>query len=65
MTGMENYDNLANNYGDYLTAAQAAEYLAISENLVYTLLKKRQLKGRKIGRSWRITKARIIEYLER
>ena len=65
MTGMENYDNLVNNYGDFLTAAQAAEYLAISESLVYTLLKKRQLKGRKIGRSWRITKARIIEYLER
>ena len=64
MIGMENYSDLYTNYGDYLTVEQVATYLAVSENLVYTLLKKRRLKGRKIGRAWRIPKARIVEYLE-
>jgi len=62
---MEKHIALIRNYGDYLTVEQTAEYLGVSKGLIYTLLRKRRIKGRKVGRSWRISKLHIINFLEK
>ena len=61
----ERYAELYRNYGDVLTVMQLAEYLGISSNTAYTLLRKRRIRGRRIGGLWRITRKNIIEYLEK
>lgn len=42
---------------------QVAEYMRVSTTTVYTLLQSGKLHGTKIGRSWRVTKEAIVEYL--
>lgn len=46
-----------------LTVAQAAEYLKVCEKTVRRLISKQQLAASKVGRSWRIQKIDIDEYL--
>lgn len=49
---------------DIMTVKDAAEYLGMSLNTMYKLLKKRKIPGRKIGYQWRISKATLDRFLE-
>jgi excisionase family DNA binding protein len=49
---------------DLLSPAQAAQLLGVSEADVMAVLASGELKGRKIGASWRITRAALEEYLK-
>jgi excisionase family DNA binding protein len=46
-----------------LTPEQAAEALHVPVRTVYDLLRRGQLRGRKVGRHWRTTKEWIDEYM--
>ncbi len=46
-----------------LTVAQAAEYLKVCDKTVRRLITKKELAASKVGKSWRIQKADIDEYL--
>lgn len=59
------YPELFNNYGDTLSVKDIADYFDISENTVYTYLKRRKIKGRKVGKNWIVTRARLIEFIEK
>jgi excisionase family DNA binding protein len=48
-----------------LTAKQAGERLRVSESTVFRLLKRRQLKGVKLGRALRFTEAELVDFIER
>lgn len=50
---------------DMLTVKEVAAYLKVSENTVYNYLNRGELNGVKVGRSWRITRASIRDYLTR
>ena len=50
--------------GDLLTPANAAIVLNVSENDVLSALADGSLKGKKIGASWRITRAALDEFLK-
>jgi excisionase family DNA binding protein len=47
-----------------LTPANAALVLNVSENDVLTALADGSLKGKKIGSSWRITRAALEDFLK-
>ncbi len=47
-----------------LTPEQAAAELQLHPNTVYKLLAEGSLPGRKVGSSWRIPRARLMEWLE-
>ena len=49
---------------DLLGPADAAKLLGVSETDVMTVLNSGELKGKKIGASWRISRAAIDEYLK-
>jgi excisionase family DNA binding protein len=51
--------------GNLLTAKQAGERLRVSESTVFRLLKRRQLKGVKLGRALRFTEAELVDFIER
>ena len=51
--------------GMLLTAKQAGERLRVSESTVFRLLKRRQLKGVKLGRALRFTEAELVDFIER
>lgn len=46
-----------------LTVAQAAEYLKVCDKTVRRLISKKELSASKVGKSWRIQKGDIDEYL--
>lgn len=46
-----------------LTVAQAADYLKVCEKTVRRLISKQELTASKVGKSWRIQKADIDNYL--
>lgn len=46
-----------------LTVAQAANYLKVCEKTVRRLISKQELTASKVGKSWRIQKADIDNYL--
>ena len=46
------------------TVAEAARYLRVHEQTVYSLLRSGRLKGVKVGREWRIHKEALDEYLK-
>ena len=48
-----------------LTTKQAGERLRVSESTVFRLLKRRQLKGVKLGRALRFTEAELVDFIER
>jgi excisionase family DNA binding protein len=48
---------------DILTPAQIAESLGVTEADVLTTLESGELKGKKIGASWRVTRAAFDAYL--
>lgn len=58
-----NYSQKLKHYPDVLTAEQAAEILDISKKTLYKAIKNKELHAVKIGREYRIVKAKIIEML--
>jgi len=50
---------------EVLTVPQAADYLQASERTVRGLLAAGKLPGRKVGRSWRLSRRALDEYLSR
>ena len=61
----ERYPTLFEKYGDMLTVEQLAIYLSISKNTVYKMLRERKIKGKRVGKDWRIPTIKVAEYLER
>ena len=49
---------------ELLGPAQAAQLLGVSEEDVMAVLSSGELKGKKIGSTWRITRAAIDEFLK-
>lgn len=54
---------MLNDYPDVLTVAQVAEILGIGKNAAYCLIKNRSIGCRRVGRSIRIPKVCVIDYL--
>lgn len=50
-------------YSDILSAEEAAEALKIGENAIYKLLNEGKLNAYKNGRTWRIPKESLKEYV--
>lgn len=50
-------------YPEILTIKEICEILFIGRNLAYSLLEKGQIKGFKTGRSWRVCKSSLLEYI--
>ena len=51
------------NYDDILTVAEVMELLYVGKNTVYRLLQDGALKGFRIGKTWRIPKFCLEEYI--
>lgn len=51
-------------YPDVLSAEEAAEALRVRENAIYQLLNEGKLKAFKNGRTWRIPKDALKEYIK-
>ena len=49
---------------DILTLKETAEYLRVSRQTVYNVIKDRRIKAYKVGREWRFFRSNIMEYLE-
>lgn len=49
--------------GEIMTIQQAANYLQVCDKTVRRLISKKELSASKIGKSWRIKKIDIDEYL--
>jgi len=50
-------------YNDIMTIADVMKVLYIGKNRVYELLKKKDLKGFRIGKTWKIPKKAVEEYI--
>ena len=49
---------------DILTLKETAEYLRVSGQTVYNMIKDRRIKAYKVGREWRFFRSDIMEYSE-
>ena len=49
---------------DILTLKETAEYLRVSRQTVYNMIKDRRIKAYKVGREWRFFRSNVMEYLE-
>lgn len=47
-----------------LTAEEVADYLKINIRTVYKLLETGELRGRKIGRIWRISESAVNDFVQ-
>ena len=54
---------MLSNYDDILTVSEVMDILYIGKNTVYQLLASGHLKGFRIGKSWRIPREFLIEYI--
>ena len=52
-------------YNDMLTVDDVCEILTIGKNTAYHLLKTKQIPSFQIGRTWKIPKAALEEYIMR
>lgn len=57
------YKTILKNYPDVMNIEQMCEVLGISTKTGYRLLKEGQIESLKVGRSYRITKVKILQYL--
>ena len=48
---------------EIMTIQQAAEYLQVCDKTIRRLISRKELSDSKIGRSWRVKKSNIDEYL--
>ena len=55
---------MSDDYPDVLSAEEAAEALRVRENAIYRLLNEGKLKAFKNGRTWRIPKDALKEYIK-
>lgn len=63
---MEVTDDIFDNYPDVVTFEQLCKMLGnIGKTLAYRLLRSNEIKSFKCGRSYRILKSQVIEYLKR
>ena len=53
-----------NDYEDVLEVEDVQEILHIGKSAVYTLCKEQKLKSFKIGRTWKIPKTSVSEFIE-
>ena len=53
-----------NNDYDVLTAYEAMDYLGIGENSIYRLLKSGELGAFRIGRTWKIPRIELDNYID-
>ena len=51
------------NYDDVLTVSDVAEILYVGRNTVYELLNSGELKGFRIGKTWRVTKDSLVSFI--
>lgn len=51
------------NYNDILTIQDLCELLMIGRNHAYKLLESQQIKGFRIGRTWKIPKKAVEEFI--
>lgn len=49
---------------DILTLKDTAQYLRVTKQTVYNMIKDRRIKTYKVGREWRFFRSDIMEYLE-
>ena len=49
---------------DTLTLKDTAQYLRVTKQTVYNMVKKGRIKAHKVGREWRFFRSDIMEYLE-
>lgn len=49
---------------DILTLKDTAQYLRVTKQTVYNMVKKGRIKAYKVGREWRFFRSNIMEYLE-
>ena len=57
------YKTILKNYPDVMNIEQMCEVLGISTKTGYRLLKEGQIGSLKVGRSYRIPKVKILQYL--
>ena len=57
------YKTILKNYPDVMNIEQMCEVLGISTKTGYRLLKEGQIESLKVGRSYRIPKVKILQYL--
>ena len=57
------YSQMFAKYPDVVTVTQLAQMLHISERLAYRLIREGQIACLKIGRTYKIPKINVIEYL--
>lgn len=62
---MEVTEDIFDNYPDVVTVEQLKEMLHIEKTFAYKLLKNNIIESFKCGRSYRILKSKVIEYLQR
>lgn len=62
---MEVTENIFDEYPDVVTVEQLKDMLHIEKTFAYKLLKNNIIESFKCGRSYRILKNKVIEYLER
>src|SRR6185503_15540663 len=55
---------LASGFGDVLAPADAAKLLNVSEADVIASLEAGDLKGKKIGSQWRLTRAQLAQFMQ-
>lgn len=67
MYNYDDYDALDERepISEYLTPREVMDLLYIGKNTLYKLLNSGELKGFRIGKQWRICKARLKEYVEK
>lgn len=54
---------MLNDYTDYLTPYEISEEFGLSLTTIYNLLRSKKIPGFKIGRSWRIPRDAMEEYI--
>ena len=50
-------------YGEILTVQEIMEILFVGKNTVYELLNSGELKGFRIGKTWRVTKESLVSFI--
>lgn len=55
---------MLNHYNDILTIKELCEILMIGRNRAYELLKTDQIHGFQLGRTWKIPRIAVEEYLK-
>lgn len=61
---MKNTSKIFANYPDVLTVEDLSKMLSISTKTAYKLLKEKKIKSITIGRTYKIPKIYVLEYLQ-